>query len=73
MTTAAIKEEVRKLQRDEQLSLIQYIVQILQEEEAFVLSDAWKAELDRREGAYLNGTETLYNRNEAKERISAKL
>ena len=73
MTTTAIREEVRKMPRIEQLSLIQYIVQILQEDDKFVLSDAWKEELDRRDEAFLAGKEKLHSWTEAKQMITASL
>ncbi|MCB0519347.1 MAG: addiction module protein [Lewinellaceae bacterium] len=70
MTNAAIREEVRKLPRNEQLSLIQYIVQVLQEEDEFVLSEAWKEELDRRDEDYRAGKEKLHTWAEAKNMIA---
>jgi putative addiction module component (TIGR02574 family) len=69
MTATAIKEEVKKLPRTEQLSLIQFIVNLLQEDDEFVLSDAWKTELDKRDEDYRNGTEKLHTWNEAKQLI----
>jgi putative addiction module component (TIGR02574 family) len=72
MTAIAIREEVRKLPRREQLLLIQYIVEILQQDEDFVLSDAWKEELGRREIAYRQGEERLYTWEEARQQISGK-
>lgn len=69
MTAITIKEEVRKLSRAEQLSLIQFIVQIIQEDDDFVLSDALKEELDRRDEAYREGSEKLHNWGEAQEMI----
>ena len=65
MTAITIKEEVRKLSRAEQLSLIQFIVQIIQEDDDFVLSDALKEELDRRDEAYREGSEKLHTWAEA--------
>ncbi|MCF8247523.1 MAG: addiction module protein [Saprospiraceae bacterium] len=44
----------------EQLSLIQFIVQLLQEDDGFLLSDVWKSELGKRDEAFLNGTEKLH-------------
>ena len=70
MTAAAIKDEVRKLPRSEQLSLIQFIVQILQDDDGFVLSDAWKIELDKRDEAYLNGSEKLHTWVEVQEMVT---
>lgn len=72
MTATAIKDEVRKLPRSEQLSLIQYIVQILQTEDDFALSDAWKTELDRRDEAFRNGEEKLYSWAEAQKMLSSQ-
>jgi putative addiction module component (TIGR02574 family) len=69
MNASTIKEEVKKLPRTEQLSLIQYIVNLLQEDNEFVLSDAWKAELDKRDEDYQNGTEKLHTWEEAKQLI----
>ncbi len=57
MTAITIKEEVRKLSRAEQLSLIQFIVQIIQEDDDFVLSDALKEALDRGDQAYHEGSD----------------
>lgn len=72
MTATAIKDEVRKLPRSEQLSLIQYIVQILQTEDDFTLSDAWKTELDRRDEAFRNGEEKLYSWTEAQKILTSQ-
>lgn len=69
MTAITIKEEVRKLSRAEQLSLIQFIVQIIQDDDDFVLSDALKEELDRRDEAYREGREKLYTWAEAQQLI----
>ncbi|MBK8565471.1 MAG: addiction module protein [Saprospiraceae bacterium] len=69
MTASTIKEEVKKLPRSEQLSLIQFIVNLLQEDNEFILSDAWKAELDKRDEDYQNGTEKLHTGEEAKQLI----
>lgn len=69
MTAITIKEEVRKLSRAEQLSLIQFIVQIIQEDDDFVLSDALKEELDRRDEAYREGSEKLHTWGEVQELI----
>jgi len=70
MTTTTIREEVRKLARTEQLSLIQYIVEILQEDDDFVLSEAWKEELDKRDEDYRAGTEKLHTWAEAQKMIA---
>ncbi len=70
MTATAIKNEVRKLPRTEQLSLIQFIVQLLQEDDGFVLSDAWKSELEKRDEAYQNGTEKLHTWAEAQKIVA---
>lgn len=72
MTAITIKEEVRKLSRAEQLSLIQFIVQIIQEDDDFVLSDALKEELDRRDEAYREGSEMLHTWGEAKQLITPR-
>jgi putative addiction module component (TIGR02574 family) len=72
MTAITIKEEVRKLSRAEQLSLIQFIVQIIQEDDDFVLSDALKEELDRRDEAYREGSEKLHTWVEAQEMITRR-
>jgi len=70
MTATAIQEEVKKLPRVEQLSLIQFIVQLLQTEEKFILSDAWKAELDKRDEDYINGSEKLHTWAAVKQKIT---
>ncbi len=70
MTATTIKDEVRKLPRTEQLSLIQFIVQLLQEDDGFLLSDAWKSELDKRDEAYHNGTEKLHTWVEAQKMVA---
>ena len=70
MTATTIKEEVRKLPRTEQLSLIQFIVQILKDDDDFTLSDAWKMELDKRDDAYLNGAEKLHTWTEVQQMVS---
>ena len=72
MTAIAIKEEVRKLPRAEQLSLIQFIVEIIKEDDEFVLSDALKEELDRRDEAFQEGREKLYTWAEAQQLIAPK-
>ena len=70
MTTKTIREEVRKLPRAEQLSMIQYIVEILQEDDDFVLSEGWKKELDRRDEDYKAGKEKLHTWAESKKMIA---
>lgn len=72
MTATAIKDEVRKLPRTEQLSLIQFIVQLLKEDDEFQLSEAWKVELDKRDEAYLNGSEKLHSWAEAQKMVASQ-
>ncbi|MEZ4995201.1 MAG: addiction module protein [Saprospiraceae bacterium] len=54
MSIQGIKEEVRKLSRSEQAELMHYMVELLAIDN-FELSEAWKAEIDRREAALDSG------------------
>jgi putative addiction module component (TIGR02574 family) len=54
MSVQAIKEELRKLSRAEQAELMHFMVELLASDD-FVLSEEWRAELDRREEALDNG------------------
>ena len=54
MSIQGIKEEVRKLSRSEQAELMHYMIELLATDD-FELSEAWKAEIDRREAALDSG------------------
>ncbi len=71
MVTTALKDEIRFLPRSEQYALMAFILEVLQEEEKFVLSQAWKDELDKREEDYLSGKEKLHTWQEVKQQITS--
>lgn len=54
MSIQGIKEEVRKLSRSEQAELMHYMIELLATDD-FEISEAWKAEIDRREAALDSG------------------
>lgn len=62
LQATTVKESFLQLPKKEQLELMHYFLQALTastdavSEDAFVLSDAWKKELDARDEAYKNGT-----------------
>lgn len=55
MSIQHLKEEVRKLNKAQQTELIHFMIELLASDD-FELSEAWKAELDRREKALDKGT-----------------
>lgn len=55
MSIQHLKEEVRKLSKAQQTELIHFMIELLASDD-FELSEAWKAELDRREKALDKGT-----------------
>lgn len=70
MSAATLKEEVRKLSAEERILFVQYILDTLREDAAEPeLSEEWKAELDRRTAAYLNGTAKTYTWEEVRNKV----